>query len=415
MINEDLPSKSDLEDMKVRLEQKVNSHGESEAVLKGWPDIYAGEFTTTRNFTYQIVKWFIGTPRRARRKVKGYGWMVVMTLLIGIGIIGLSMRSPYGVYILMDFLVFFLLTYAVWHYIVKKNNYFGAYRLLQKGERYPVAYQKDETGKIIFSWETAKETMNDVLRIPYEVLDSVLAYGIIEERSINNGVTWYVKGWYHNMVWGPLLYANLDTTQFNILSEQVTIYPENVERAMDKLRRYGSKHDIPEEDLRYLMMKTKEMYALTDMLHENEKELLDMYGKRLVKVKFTKKTFAFFKAWQPLVQEIEAEKLKWKEASKMKKSEWMSEINTAREVSMEAKMIDTIRKEAYERGRKYGATETENMYMSAFGKPSEVIQSEKAKQAHDLTEYHEELLRKTYAKEILGSDEDGNTENNTPQ
>ena len=89
----------------------------------------------------------------------------VMTLLIGIGIIGLSMRSPYGVYILMDFLVFFLLTYAVWHYIVKKNNYFGAYRLLQKGERYPVAYQKDETGKIIFSWETAKETMNDVLRI----------------------------------------------------------------------------------------------------------------------------------------------------------------------------------------------------------------------------------------------------------
>ena len=53
--------------------------------------------------------------------------------------------------------------------------------------------------------------------------------------------------------------------------------------------------------------------------------------------------------------------------------------------------------------------------MSAFGKPSEVIQSEKAKQAHDLTEYHEELLRKAYAKEILGSDEDGNTENNTPQ
>lgn len=400
MHNEDIPTVQDLEDIKVRIKEKVNSKGEPETELAGWPEVYPGEFTTTRNFWYRATRWAIGAPRRARKKVKGYGWMLIVGIGITIAVILGAAGTPYGAYMFMDYIGFVIGAFIVWYFIVRMNHYFGAYRRLEKGERYPIAYEKDETGKIRFLWETAKETIVDIFRIPLEALDFIFSFGVIEERATNGIISWSIKGYFHNLVWGPLLYADLDTAQFSVLHEQVAVYPENVQRALDKLAKYGKKNDLSPDDLSYLESKVKEMYALTDMLQENEKEILDLYGKRLVKVKLKKSTYAFFKAWQPLMQEMEAAKLNWMKINKSKKTELISEINSARGASIEYRMLDSIRKEAWEAGRKYGATETEKAYAVALGSPSDFMQAEKAPIAHDANQYVDETIDKKWKEKL---------------
>ena len=410
MRNEDIPTVEDLTDIKVKLKEKVNSRGEPESELAGWPEIYPGEFTTTRNWWYRTVRWMIGAPRRARKKVKGYGWMLMTGIGITVSVVIGAAKSPYGVYMFMDYLGFMIPSLIVWYFIVKMNHYFGAYRRLEKGERYPIAYEKDEVGKIRFLWETAKETIVDIFRIPHEALDFIFTYGVIEERSSNNTVSWNIKGYFHNLVWGPLLYADLDTAQFSVLHEQTAIYPENMQRALDKLAKYGKKNDLSEDDIKYLDDKVREMYALTEMLQDNEKEVLDLYGKRLVKVKLTKTTYAFFKAWQPLMMDMEAQKLNWLKTNRSKKTELISELNAARGASIEYRMLESIRKEAWEAGRKYGATETEKTYATALGSPSDFMQAEKAPIAQDANRFVDETIDKKWKEKIMAREVFGNGE-----
>ncbi len=400
MREEDIPTVQDLDDIKVKIKEKVNSKGEPETELAGWPEIYPGEFTTTRNVWYRLTRWMIGAPRRARKKVKGYGWMLLVGIGIFIAVMSGALYSAFGTYMFLDYFGWVIAAAIVWYFIVRMNHYFGAYRRLEKGERYPIAYEKDETGKIRFLWETAKETVVDIFKIPYEALDFIFTYGVIEERATNGTISWNIKGFFHNLVWGPLLYADLDTTQFSVLHEQVAVYPENMQRALDKLAKYGKKNDIAPNDLAYLETKTKEMYAIAEMLQEDEKEILDLYGRRLVKVKLKKTTYAFFKAWQPLMQEMEATKLNWMKTNKAKKTELISEINSARGASIEYRMLESIRKEAWEAGRKYGATETEKTYAVALGSPSDFMQAEKAPIAHDANQYVDETIDKKWKEKI---------------
>lgn len=414
MKRTDLPTTEELEKYKVKLKDEISADGQTETSMKGWPDLYPGEFTTGRQVWYRIVRWTIGTPGHIRRRVKGYGWMLLMGLSIFIVLIVAAAYNPYaGSFMFLSYFAFGIPAFIGWYWGVRRNHYFGAVQDVKAGERIPVAYEKDETGKLAFKWETAMEDYTNTFRVPVESLDYLLAFGVIEQRASNNTYTWKLKSYYHNLVWGPLLYADLDTAELDVLSPQVVIYPENIERALHNLNKYGKKLDVPEEDLKHWKDIVTRMYAATALLTDDEKEIMDAFGKRLIKVKFTKRTKAFFLAWQSIVSEAEKEKVAYINSNKKERKELITTINNARSTELERNMVKLIAKQIHENAYNEGYTDAENSYKAALSSASEHIQAERAPVVREANDYVEKTFEKKYKekleKEILGDDHDGGT------
>ena len=413
MKREDLPTVEELENYKVKLKDRLTKDGIPETTMSGWPDLYPGEFTTGRQLWYRFVRWTIGTPGKVRKRVKGYGWMLMLAIAIFIAIIVGAAANPEGsVWMFLSYFTFGIPSFIFWYWFVRRNHYFGAVQEVKAGERIPVAYEKDETGKLAFRWETATEDYTNIYRIPEESMDFILAFGVLENRAQNNTYTWIIKSHYHNLVWGPLLYADLDTAELSVLSPQVSIYPESIERALHSLRKNMEKLEMPDEDKEYWRELVTRMYAATSMLEDDEKELMEVFGKRLIKVKFTKRTKAFFLAWQNIVKEAEKEKVAYINAHRKEKREMITSINNARATELEKNMVRLLAKQIHDAAYNQGFTDSESRFMAALGTADEHIQAERAPVVREANDYVEKTFDKAYKekleKEIIG---DGGSEN----
>ena len=139
------------------------------------------------------------------------------------------------------------------------------------------------------------------------------------------------------------MYENLDTTKLDSWGDVISWKPVEIEIAQKRAGKYLKKQGIPDEEIKFVQSKIKEIYDATDLIRENTSQMLDRYGKRLVKVKFSKDNRAFFTAWKGIVQDIEAYHLKRlteRKAANEQESQLVKMISNARATVLEKRYND---------------------------------------------------------------------------
>lgn len=363
MKEDSLPTVQDLKDIKAEIKERGQKQGLQEIDLRGWPDLFPGGVDSGwGHMKWRFERWFWGkliTTGRKARRVSGKGWMLFVSIIV-VGISAYAMSSnPWFEDFDVTLVGLYILSFIIEYFVIERNHYVGGLEQVEAGEMIPIAYEKDDTGRYNYKFTRAKQTYTDMFRIPEEALDFLMMYGVADLRDSNNRQAFRFKTHYHNVAWGNLQYADLDTDEFHVIAPQVTIFPAEIDRALTWFNHQVKRDDLNEEEREYIIRMVKEMYAASQIIDENERELVEILGKRFVKIKRNRTTEAFFLSWENSLLEMDRIKKIALEKIRGDKGNHIGSINRARLAQLEYSNLPQILKEKEIEVTKKVATEIE--------------------------------------------------------
>ncbi len=330
-----LPTKEEIEEFRVKL--KTPNDAKGTVRMYNWPEEPSADIQASRLLKYRIAKHLVGYTAAGGRKVKRYG----LHLLIGIFVFSVftygSSRTPYFLDLMVTFIFFFVLFFMLFYFVHLRPDWFPLIQEVRKGEEIPVAVDVVD-GKAQVLTIKAPESYTNVLRLETESIDYLIPFGVIEEKSVNNGPVWRIKHWHYNMVWGAAMYESYDTTKIDSWGSVVSWLPQELETALQKTSKYLLKDGVPSDEIAFVQGKISEIYQAMSMIDDNEKEINGRYGKRLIKIKRTKENQAFFTAWGEIVRDIEAfhmSRLQGRKAANDQETQIVQLIDRAKKVEIE--------------------------------------------------------------------------------
>ena len=349
---EGLPTKEELEEFKVKLKQNKKT-GDTE--LYHYPQ-EPGEHGATEILRYRIARALIGYTTASGRKIKRYGiHLLVGLFIIAIFIYGAS-RTPYFFDAVATFTFFLLLGMFVFIFIYLKPTYGSIIQMVRKGEEIPIAIQ-DENGKTKVITTKADETFTNVFTLERESFEYLIPFGVIQEEASNHSPVWWIKWYHYNMLWGAAMYESYDITHLDSWGEVVSWFPADVEEVIKKNEKWMKKEKIPQEEIDYMREKIDEIYKAMALIDENEKELNEKYGRKVIKIKRTKNNTAFFTAWKDIVKDIESyhiNRLQSRNAVNKQEESMMKLVNRAKNIEIERTYDQIYQEERYKKAMDIG-------------------------------------------------------------
>jgi len=357
MKSDELPERKELEDLKVKLSSRKTREGYDEAIMKGYPEIFPGEKSHVSHFLWRFERWMIGHMYHGRWRA-GNGWkLILVSIVLAITIYGGSKQdNPFFGYFIVTLISFFGFAFIFGYFFYDKEIYIGGIEDVKEGELIPVSWEKDETGKRNFQYIRAPFNQTDVFKIPLRALDFAILWGVREIPASNEKYTLRLKNHYHNLAWGDNLYSDLDTAALNILEPEVTLLPVEIEKAIDRFKRYAKKDNLSGPLAQQLIALIREMYAAGRLIENNRKEIINICGKDFIKIKRSKHTEALFLSWESSVIKLEEEIKQQLAQGKKRKTEFMQLINNARDIKLHEPDIEVYGQTKYQEGLRKGWT-----------------------------------------------------------
>ncbi len=332
-----LPTEKELNDYKVQIRDKVSKDGENESSLFHWPEMPLSEKYASKLLRYRIAKHLVGYTTATGRKVKAYGIHVLAALgVLAVFIYGES-KNPYFADSFLTFLGMFILFFIIFYFVHFNVPKWAAIQQIRKGEKIPVA-RRDVNGRTQIVTVEAKETVTNVFTLPEGSQDFLLPFGITIDRGSNHSEVWWFKHYHYNMLWGSAMYEELDVARLDVWGKVESWLPYELEDAMEITRKKLSKDNIPEEEIIEVQKAIKEIYAALSIIDENQKEIEERYGRKLIKIKMSKTNNAFISAWSGIMKNIEKyhlDRLNEREAANKQESKLIEMMNRAMLVETE--------------------------------------------------------------------------------
>ncbi len=357
MKSDQLPESKELKDLKVKLSKRKTKEGYDEALMKGYPDIFPGETSHGSHFVWRIERWMIGHMYHGRWR-SGNGWKLVVAMILMTVLIygGSRAANPFFGYFTLTSLVAFAIAAMFGYFFWDKEIYIGGIEDVKEGELVPVSWEKDETGKRNFQYVQAPFNKTDTFKIPIRSMDFMMLWGVREEDASNHKKTLRFKNHYHNLACGDLLYSDLGTGALTILEPEVTLFPVEIEKALERLQKYARKDQLSDTLTEEISNLVREMYRAARLIDANHREIIDLAGKDFIRVKRNKSTEALFLAWSPSLLKV-INKLEMEvQDSKERKGELMQLINNARDIKLHEPDIEVYGQMKFQEGLRKGWT-----------------------------------------------------------
>lgn len=399
MKNEGLPTKEELEEYKIKIREKAGNHDRNAVDIWGWPQAPAEGLSATDLLRWRIVRFLVGATTRSGRKVKGYGLFFLFAMaILGIMIYGES-SNPFFLYSIITYIGIFIVAYPVIYTIYLAPRYMAMIKSVRQGEKIPVAVEKTESKGYDIKYVIADTSYTEVIRIPVDALDNLFAFGIEEERGRNNQITWRIKWSHHNFVLGAAAYSDLDPARLDVWGTEITVLPADMDKALAKMRASLKRSNFSTEDEDIIATKIREIYAASELISDNEKEIFEMAGNRFVKIKVPKSYRAFFSAWQTTVPDVESyhrQRMEQKDAIKTDAEQYMGMINNARMLTFEYMYAQAGIHQRIKEERDNASLAIEKLYTPP---DTLAVEQSTASRAPDIRE-SEDVLRKALDKKL---------------
>jgi hypothetical protein len=393
-----LPTEEELNEYKVQIREKKSKNGEKEQTLFHWPEMPLSEKYASRLLRYRLAKALVGYTTASGRHVKSYGIHVLAALAIMSILIYGESKNPFFGYSLITFIGIFVTFFIVFYHFIFRTEKFPLIQEVRKGEKIPVAI-RDNNGKTEVVTLEAKETVTNVFTLDKGSEEFLLPYGVIKEVSSNHTEVWKIKSFHYNMVWGAAMYEDLDVAKLDVWGEVVSWMPYEVEDALARTRKYLQRDGIDEEEIKFVQEKIKEIYAAIAVIGENNGEIEERYGRRIIKIKMNKTNRGFLTAWRGIIEDVEKyhlERLRERKAVNAQEKKIIEMINHARTVEIERQYDIGL----MEKRIKAEADANLLLYEKLRRKPDEVyIEQETASRAPDVREASE-VVNKVMDEEL---------------